>query len=166
MKKALLTAVALGVSVTFAANGYAADTKPAKDRTAWTADANHVESKKIIGMRVNGPDGKRIGEVDQVIVDTKSGKLSHVVLGIGGMAGVGETRVVVPGSQLKLMADSDNRDRMVAVIDRATLDSAPRYSARANGDRDRVPAASPRTDKDRDGTPNVRDRAPSDATRK
>ena len=164
MKKALLTALALGVSVTFAANGYAVDTKAAKDRAAWTADANHVESKKIIGMRVNGPDGKRIGEIDQIIVDTKAAKITHVVLGIGGMAGVGETRVVVPWSQLKMMADSDNRDRMVAVIDRATLDSAPRYSARA--DRDGVPAASPRTDKDRDGTPNVKDRAPSDPTRK
>ena len=168
MKKTLLSALALAVSVTFAANGYAVDTKPAKDRSAWSPDSRHVESKKVIGMRVNGPDGKRIGEIDQVIVDTKDGKITHVVLGLGGLAGVGETHVVVPWNQLKIMTDSDNRKNLVAVIDRATLDSAPRYDARA--DVDRTPAASPATapnkDADRDGVKNKNDRAPLNPNKK
>src|SRR5262245_42929426 len=99
-----------------------------------------MDSKHLIGMKVNTPDDKRVGEVDQLIVKTSDGKVSHVVIGLGGFAGVGEQHVVVPWSDVKIRPDG--RDRAVAVIDRATLDSAPRFT---RADRDRAPAASPAT---------------------
>jgi hypothetical protein len=63
---------------------------------------------------------------------------------------------------VKIRAEGADRKDLVAVIDRTTLDNAPRYT---RVDRDRVPAASPATapaaDRDRDGVSNRNDRAPS-----
>src|SRR5918994_978065 len=66
--------------------------KPARDTAA--------ETKDIIGTRIKSTDGKDLGEVDQLLID-RNGKVSHVVIGFGGVAGVGEKKVVVPWSDLK-----------------------------------------------------------------
>jgi len=87
--------------------------------------------------------GKDIGEIDKLIVDHGDGRISHVVLGRGGVLGVGEQKVVLAWSDLKIQPDPNNRNRMVATVDQGKVDSAPRYEARR--DRDTAPAASPST---------------------
>ena len=99
-----------------------------------------IKSRKIVGMRVKSAQGKDLGEIDQLIVDRSEGKITHVVVGKGGLLGVGEQKVVLNWSDLKIQPDPDNRDRMVAMVDQAKVDSAPRYEARRD-----APAASPRT---------------------
>ena len=161
MKKLIVTALTLAIGL-FAADGYAAgpkvETKPG-DRAVYKMDANHLDSKKLIGMRIKGADGKDLGEIDQLIVDTSSGKITHAIVGLGGVAGVGEKHVVVPWSELKFTRDGDTS---VVMMERAKLEAAPRYTR--DSDRDRVPAASPATaprgDRDRDGVSNKNDRAP------
>lgn len=158
MKKSALAAVAMTLGLALSANGaLAADDKA---RAAYTVDSAHMDSKHLIGMRVDTPDGKRAGEIDHLIVNMRDGKVTHAIVGVGGLAGVGERHVVVPWSQVKVRHDGNDRKDMHAVIDRATLDNAPRYT---RVDRDRVPAASPASpsgDRDRDGVSNKRDRAP------
>lgn len=112
-------------------------------RQAWQKPADAVESNKLIGARVKGADGKDVGEIDTLIVD-KDGKVSHVVVGYGGVAGIGETKVVVPWSDVRMSWDRD-RDNPVVTMDATTLQRAPRYEPRAVRDRDRTPAASPTT---------------------
>jgi sporulation protein YlmC with PRC-barrel domain len=109
------------------------------ERRAWTPDSNAVESRRLIGMQVKNTQGKEVGEIEQLIVDHSDGKISHVVLSRGGVLGVGGQKLVVSWSDLKIQPDADNRTRMVAMIDQAKLDSAPRYEAR----RETSPAASP-----------------------
>jgi sporulation protein YlmC with PRC-barrel domain len=162
MKRTALVAIALAVGLTGAVDGYAADKDKVdrQERAAWRADANHLDSKTVIGMKVRGADGKDLGEVDRLLVNMSDGKVSHAVIGVGGVAGIGERHVVVPWSQIKF--GRDDRNNPVATIDRATLESAPRYTA--DRDRDRVPAASPATrDRDRDGVRDRTDRAPDDS---
>jgi len=164
MKRAVFTAMALAFGLAASVHGAEAQDKmrDVKDRPAFTWEAGHVDSKKVIGMKVNTPDGKHAGEIDQLIVDAKDGKISHAVVGLGGVAGIGEKHVVVPWSQVKIQAERGDRDDMVATIDRTALDSAKRYTREG---KDRGPAASPATapsgDKDRDGVRNRSDRAPS-----
>lgn len=111
------------------------------ERRAWTPESNAVESRRLIGMQVKNTQGKEIGEIEQLIVDHSDGKISHVVLSRGGVLGVGGEKLVVSWSDLKIQPDADNRTRMVAMVDQAKLDSAPRYEAR----RETSPAASPAT---------------------
>ena len=163
MKRTVLTAMAIAVSFAVASPGVAADKemkdRRASDRPAFTLDAAHMDSKEVLGMRVEYPDGKRAGKIDHLIFE-KDGKITHAVISTGGMAGVGRKEVVVAWSQVRIRKDPDGK-KNVAMMDAATLDSAPRYMRRA----DRTPAASPATapaaDRDKDGTPNRTDRAPS-----
>jgi sporulation protein YlmC with PRC-barrel domain len=121
-----------------------------KARDTFKAPDGVMESKVIIGTRVKDSAGKDLGEIDQLLID-KGGKITHAVIGQGGLVGIGETHVVVPWSSVNLRMDPDNRDKMIASMERSTLDSAPRYDRRAAG-ADR-PAASPRMDEKRTGAP-------------
>lgn len=169
MKRVALTTLAVVLGLTVSVNGAVAQDKmrDVKDRAAFTLDSDHLDSKHVIGMKVNTPDGKHVGEIDQLLISLKDGKVSHAIVGLGGFAGIGERHVVVPWTQVKIQAARNDRKDMVATIDRAALDSARRYSRDA---RDRAPAASPATapaaDRDRDGVPNRVDRAPNNPDKK
>jgi sporulation protein YlmC with PRC-barrel domain len=128
-----------------------ADRKDTANRPAWTPDTASMEMKRLVGTKVRTTDGKDVGEIDQFIVALKDGKVSHVVIGMGGFAGVGERKVVVPWNEVKIGHDMKNGEKMAATIDSAALDRAPRYAGiggqRQSRDRDRdgTPAASPAT---------------------
>ena len=161
MKRTALTVLAVAVALGVVAPGALAEDKDRRASMTYAFERGQVDSRHLIGMRVEFPDGKRAGTVDHLIFD-KDRKLSHAVIAKGGFAGIGRKEVVVPWSQLRMRRDDGGKG--VAMIDRATLDNAPRYSRD-----DRAPAASPATapsaDRDRDGVPNRLDRAPSNSNR-
>ncbi|HEY7647511.1 MAG TPA: PRC-barrel domain-containing protein [Methylomirabilota bacterium] len=109
---------------------------------ASTMPASAIESSKLIGARIKNAAGKDMGEIDALIVNPMDGKISHVVIGKGGMAGVGETKVLMPWSDLKIRTE---KDRVVVNVDQAALDSAPKYDKRHSATQS-APAASPRTE--------------------
>jgi sporulation protein YlmC with PRC-barrel domain len=143
---AMLTVTALTLSLALTAS---AQTRPSTEsssqpaRQAWAPPTTALETSKLIGTKVKNEAGKDIGEIDQLIVDSHDGKITHVVLGKGGVLGVGEQKLVLPWSDIKLQADPSNRNRTVAMVDQSKTDAAPRYEARRN--RETAPAASPRT---------------------
>jgi sporulation protein YlmC with PRC-barrel domain len=114
-------------------------------RPAFRPDGNTVEASNLIGMRIKNDQNKDIGEVDNLLVDPQSGKIGHVVVGLGGFMGVGERKVVVPWSELRVAAATDGK-RPTATMDQAKLETAPRWERTASSDRDRAtsaPSASP-----------------------
>ena len=50
---------------------------------------------------VYGPDQKKIGDVDDVLVD-KSGKVTGLVVGVGGFLGMGSKDVILPFSDVNV----------------------------------------------------------------
>jgi sporulation protein YlmC with PRC-barrel domain len=145
----VLTASLLALSLAATAS---AQTRPATDpttpkqsttgsepqRQTWAPEAGAIESSRLVGMKVKSAQGKDVGEISQLIVDHSSGKITHVVVGKGGVLGVGEQRVALGWSDVKIQPDTDSRNRMVAVVEQSKLDGAPRYEARRD-----MPAASP-----------------------
>jgi sporulation protein YlmC with PRC-barrel domain len=115
----------------------------------WQHPQGVVESDKLIGASIKGPDGKDLGEVDALLVDAQEGKVSHVVVGRGGLAGIGATKVVVPWSDVKVSWERDASTPTVT-MDQTALDKAPRYERRRAGDQ--PPAASPATGPSTPGT--------------
>jgi sporulation protein YlmC with PRC-barrel domain len=110
-------------------------------RPAWSPDAGAAESSKLVGTKVETTDGKDVGSIDQLIVNQKDGKVTHVIIGKGGVLGLGTTKVALRWSDVKLHRDPDYEDRWLALVDPAKLESAPRYEARKAAET--VPAASP-----------------------
>ena len=183
MKKVLVAIAALIVAVPLVADAQTsrpAD-RPASDREiskqrdtrdtrpAWKNDAKLHDSGDIVGTRIKNAEGKDIGEIDRLLIDPQSGKVSHVVVGLGGFLGVGEKKVVVPWSDLKMSAAHEGKKALIT-MDQAKLESAPRYERTASRT-DRSPSASPSTsprvkDTDKDGKRDSADKAPTDATKK
>jgi sporulation protein YlmC with PRC-barrel domain len=176
MKKLLVSIAALIVATPLVASAQTTrpSDKPASDTTkqrdtrpAWKADGNVVETRDLIGTRIKNAEGKDIGEIDSLLIDPQSGKISHVVVGLGGLLGVGEKKVVVPWSELKMAAATNGRKPAI-VMEQSKLENAPRYERTARADRS--PSASPSTspvrDSDKDGKRDSADKAPSDPTKK
>jgi len=57
-------------------------------------------SSKLIGVDVYNEANEKIGDIQELILD-KSGKVEHVVLGVGGFLGMGEHYVAVAFDKLK-----------------------------------------------------------------
>lgn len=161
MKKLLAAAVVPSLLTLFAAEGLAQTTRPSgterpamdrpaagrpaadkPERAAWKAPEGVHTSSELIGTRIKNAEGKDIGEIDQLVIDPTSGNVTHVVVGVGGLLGVGETKVVVPFSDIKLGAQHQG-SRAVITLDQAKLDQAPRFEGRQVS-REVSPAASPR----------------------
>jgi sporulation protein YlmC with PRC-barrel domain len=153
----VLTATFLGLALAVTAS---AQTRPSTDpsapkdtmrsaptRSSWAPETGHVESSKLIGMKVKNAQGKDVGEISQLIVNPADGKVTHAVLGKGGVLGVGEQKVALSWSDVKIQPDTENRNRWIAVVDQSKLDAAPRYEARRDTAPAASPATAPRTDK-------------------
>lgn len=101
-------------------------------------------SSTLIGARVKTGEGKDLGEIDQLMIEPKTGQVSHVVLGLGGLAGVGEAKVVVGWKDIEVTADPSLPYRTIARVDQAVVERAPRWAGTEHRD-PRAPAASPPT---------------------
>ena len=77
-------------------------TGPATAQT--TGATTHKEGEwrgsKLAGVEVYNEANEKIGDVNDVILD-RSGKVSNVILGVGGILGLGEHYVAVPFDKLK-----------------------------------------------------------------
>ncbi len=138
MKRITAAITALSFVALLPAAGFA-QTPSKRDRATWSNTQGLHETGDIIGATVQGPDNKNIGKVDGLLVDPNDGKISHAVVGIGGVLGVGEEKVVVPYSALKMGSHETGRKAKIT-IDQSTLDQAPKYVKAL----DRQPAASPK----------------------
>lgn len=181
MKKLIAIVLGLGVAATVAVDGSAQTTAPSvtkgdapkvgdppkhtdrrpdadrdrANRPEWKPDANSIEGKRLVGVNVRTPDGSRIGEIDQIIVSMTDGRITHAVIGVGGVAGIGERKLVVPWNKVKLSRHAQRGDEMVATVDQSTIDGAQQFTRAGAEPGDRAPAASPGTAPARE-----RDRAP------
>jgi len=83
---------------------------------------NHVErADKLIGEEVLTSNHLKTGKIDDFVVDQDSGQILYAIVGIGGVLGVGETRVAVPPN-----AFIEAKKGMVQInVDKRKLTSAP-----------------------------------------
>jgi len=60
-----------------------------------------LETSKVPGTAVYGRANEEIGEVDDLIVDTVTGKVRYAILSFGGFLGLGKSNYVIPWTSLK-----------------------------------------------------------------
>jgi len=76
-----------------------AEPRPGMDRAA----AEH-----LLGRTVIGADGKELGEVEDVILNARSGNAEKLIIASGGFMGLGEKNVAVDISDADLLAGNNN----------------------------------------------------------
>lgn len=60
-----------------------------------------IPSAWVVGVKVEGSDDKRIGEVNDLIVSRRSGRVHYALIGAGGVLGIGERNVPIPYMALR-----------------------------------------------------------------
>jgi hypothetical protein len=60
-----------------------------------------IGSDKVEGTAVYGPDDQRIGDIERVMIEKRSGQVSYAVLSFGGFLGVGSDHYPLPWNNLK-----------------------------------------------------------------
>ena len=59
-----------------------------------------IGSDKVEGTSVRRPNGDKIGEIERVMIDKRSGKVAYAVMSFGGFLGMGEDYYPVPWNKL------------------------------------------------------------------
>ena len=120
--------------------------------------ADVLLSSSVIGARVQARDGTDLGEIHQLVIDRRTGYVSHAILDVSGPNAGGGTKVVVKWRDIRLMPDPSLPRRTVASVDAAVIERAPRLaSTTEQGGPEPEPSASPRTGLPGPGEPGPRD---------
>ena len=59
-----------------------------------------IGSDRVEGTNVYRSDGKKIGEIERVMIDKISGQAAYAVMGFGGFLGMGEDHYPIPWQRL------------------------------------------------------------------
>lgn len=90
-----------------------------------------IGSDKVEGTAVYGRDNEKIGEIERVMIEKTSGRVSYAVLGFGGFLGIGNDHYPLPWNSLKY--DTDVGGYRVGVTEEQ-LNGAPRYASGSSWD--------------------------------
>jgi sporulation protein YlmC with PRC-barrel domain len=99
-----------------------------------TTHPNHqlISSEDVEGTDVYGVDGKKIGEIDHLMIDKVSGRVTYAVISFGGFLGLGHSHYPVPWAALKY---DPNLGGYITGITEEKLKDAPAFSDDAWSDR-------------------------------
>lgn len=80
----------------------------------------------LIGLEVQNPAGKDLGEIEDLTIDGKSGKVEYAAVSFGGFAGVGDKLFAVPWEAIQIKQMDPSQDEWVAIMDvsEQTLENA------------------------------------------
>jgi sporulation protein YlmC with PRC-barrel domain len=89
-----------------------------------------VLAKDLMGANVFGPDDKKVGTVEDLILDEQQ-KITGVVVGVGGFLGVGKKEVGLNWQQAKVVENPDTTAKIVINLTKADLEAAPDFKTKA-----------------------------------
>ena len=69
--------------------------------------ANELTANQVLDMNVQGSGGEQIGSVENLLIDP-SGRVSGVVVSVGGFLGIGDKKVALPWTQVSVTPDQKN----------------------------------------------------------
>lgn len=78
----------------------------------------------LVGNDVYNRDSQDLGDIKEIMLDMRTGRVSYAVLSFGGFLGMGEKLFAVPWDALKL--DTENK-RFVLDVDKTRLQGAPGF---------------------------------------
>lgn len=84
-----------------------------------------ISSEKVEGTAVYNPNGDKLGSIDDLVIDKRSGMVRYAALEFGGFLGMGTERYPLPWS---LLTYDTKLDGYVVPLSKEQLDKAPRYT--------------------------------------
>ena len=94
------------------------------DSTLTTSTHDVISSDRVEGSSVYNPAGDKLGSIDDLMIDKRSGQVRYAVMEFGGFLGMGTDRYPLPWNMLKYDLDKGG---YVVPLDKARLEGAPHY---------------------------------------
>ncbi|MDY0342563.1 MAG: PRC-barrel domain-containing protein [Lentimicrobium sp.] len=85
-----------------------------------------LSASSLSGTKVRNPLGESIGDVKDLMVDWKNGKVVYAVLSFGGFLGIGDKLFAIPIESFDFKSP-DGEEFAVLDIDKAKLENAPGF---------------------------------------
>ncbi|HEY9038855.1 MAG TPA: PRC-barrel domain-containing protein [Roseovarius sp.] len=87
-----------------------------------------MTSEQLEGAYVYGANDESVGEIDRLVLG-EDGKVSHVVINVGGFLGLGEKPVAVTFDELQILQEQDGEDvRIYIDSTQERLEAQPEYN--------------------------------------
>ncbi|MDO9106433.1 MAG: PRC-barrel domain-containing protein, partial [Methylovulum sp.] len=83
-----------------------------------------TRASKIIGTPVKNPKGDNLGNIKELVLDPRSGKVVYAVVSFGGVLGMGDKLFIVPW---KALNGSRDKEYYLLDLDKTTFTSAPGF---------------------------------------
>lgn len=119
----LLAAFGAGTALPCAAQGTQANNSSVATPAA-QAQAADMRVSEMLGKEVQDAQGKNVGKIEDVIVDTDNERVRYVLLSFGGMLGIGDKLFSFPASALQT---GKNGEQLVLNITKEQLEKAPGF---------------------------------------
>lgn len=85
-----------------------------------------VKASTMIGTDVVSPKGENLGDVKEVVIDPRTGRVAYAVVAFGGFLGMGEKLFAIPFSAFEYKSD---KNEYVLDISKERLKAAPGFDA-------------------------------------
>ena len=83
-----------------------------------------LKASDLIGTKVQGTDGKNLGNIKDLVINPEDGDIQYAVLDFGGFAGIGDKYFAVPWEALHI--DKEN-NRLALDLHKKDLKDAPGF---------------------------------------
>lgn len=96
------------------------------ERTTTTAArTSHVLSAtNVIGARVRNSKNESLGKIEDIVLDTRHGRIAYAVLSFGGFMGLGSKLFPIPWQAL---AQASDGDEFILDVEKEALREAPGF---------------------------------------
>jgi sporulation protein YlmC with PRC-barrel domain len=88
-----------------------------------------IEASRVRGSSVFNRTGEKLGSIDDIMIEKRSGKAVYAIMSFGGFLGIGEDYHPLPWSMLTY---DPALGGYVVDLDRTVLEGAPAYAAGAS----------------------------------
>lgn len=85
-----------------------------------------ISANKVEGTTVVNPAGEKLGSIEEIMIDKRSGKVAYAVMSFGGFLGIGDRHHPLPWGVLKY---DTNLNGYVVNLDKRVLEQAPMYGS-------------------------------------
>ncbi|GGD06072.1 PRC-barrel domain-containing protein [Aureimonas glaciei] len=98
-----------------------------------TVSPSNIEASRVTGTNVYNRAGETLGEIYDVVIGKRDGRVKYAIMSFGGFLGIGEEYHPLPWDQLEY---DERQGGYVVDLDRDRLEGAPRYARNERPDWD------------------------------
>ncbi|HXF54358.1 MAG TPA: PRC-barrel domain-containing protein [Hyphomicrobiaceae bacterium] len=107
------------------------------------ASMGDYRASNLLNASLKNASGESVGDINDLLLDS-DGKITHVIVGVGGFLGIGERDVALRFDQVQLSRDSNNRLSATASVTKESLKTAPEWKdPNANTSQTSSPSSTP-----------------------